>query len=78
MAETKRQKDRVMGSAKDKIGKAGQFLGDVSAEMKKTDWPTRQELIESTIVVVASLFMLGLFIFVCDTVLSHLVKLIIR
>jgi len=66
-----------MGSVKDTIGKAGKFMGDVSAEMKKTDWPTRQELIESTIVVVASLIMLGAFIFVCDTVLTNLVKIII-
>jgi len=67
-----------MGSLKEKIGKAGSFMGDVSAEMKKTDWPSRQELVESTIVVVASLVMLGAFIFVCDTVLTNLVKLIIR
>ena len=66
-----------MGLVKDKFGKAGKFMGDVSAEMKKTDWPTRQELIESTVVVVSSLIMLGAFIFVCDTVLTNLVKIII-
>jgi preprotein translocase subunit SecE len=67
-----------MGAIKDSIGKAKGFMGDVSAEMKKTDWPTRQELLESTGVVVASLVMLGAFIFICDTVLTSLVKYIIR
>lgn len=66
-----------MGSVKEKIAKAGNFMGDVSAEMKKTDWPTRQELVESTVVVVVSLIMLGAFIFICDTVLTNLVKVII-
>ena len=66
-----------MDSAKEKMGKLGAFMSDVSAEMKKTDWPNRQELVESTIVVVVSLLLLGAFIFVCDTVLSNLVKLII-
>jgi preprotein translocase subunit SecE len=66
-----------MGIVKDKFGVAGSFMADVSAEMKKTDWPSRQELIESTVVVVASLILLGFFIFVCDTVLTNVVKLII-
>jgi preprotein translocase subunit SecE len=66
-----------MGAIKNSVGKAGNFLGEVSAEMKKTDWPSRQELVESTIVVIASLIMLGTFIFTCDTVLTNLVKLII-
>ena len=66
-----------MGVVKDKVGKAGGFLAEVSAEMKKTDWPSRQELVESTIVVVVSLIMMGFFIFVCDTVLTNVVKLII-
>lgn len=62
---------------KETFDKAGRFFADVSAEMKKTDWPSRQELLESTMVVMTSLFMLGLFIFVCDTVLTNLVKIII-
>jgi len=66
-----------MGAVKDKFGSAGQFMADVSAEMKKTDWPSRQELVESTVVVVSSLILLGFFIFVCDTVLTNLVKLLI-
>jgi len=66
-----------MGSLKEKIGKAGGFMSDVSAEMKKTDWPNRQELVESTVVVVTSLVLLGAFIFICDTVLTNLVKIII-
>lgn len=66
-----------MGAFSDKMGKAGSFFSDVSTEMKKTDWPSKQELVESTVVVVASLFLMSLFIFICDTVLTNLVKLII-
>ncbi len=36
------------------------------AELKKCTWPTRQELYESTLVVVSSLVLLSVFVFVAD------------
>ena len=53
------------------------FFDDVLGEVRKTAWPGRQELVESTTVVIISLFMLALFIDVCDKVLATLLKLLI-
>ncbi len=53
------------------------FIDEVGAELKKTAWPSRQELIESTMVVIVSVVMLGVFIGVCDKILIELLDLII-
>lgn len=46
------------------------------AELKKCTWPTRQELYESTLVVVSSLVIMSLFVFVADKVFLMAVNLI--
>ena len=53
------------------------FVNEVGAELQKTAWPSKQELIESTMVVIVSVVMLGVFIGVCDKVLIELLDLII-
>jgi len=53
------------------------FVDEVGAELKKTAWPSRQELIESTMVVIVSVIMLGVFIGVCDKILIVILDLII-
>jgi len=57
--------------------KIGKFIGQVKIEMKKVAWPTRAELISSTIVVITATLLLGVFIGICDLVLSRAVNLLI-
>ncbi|MCX5685932.1 MAG: preprotein translocase subunit SecE [Candidatus Omnitrophica bacterium] len=56
--------------------KVAAFFKDIKLEMMKVAWPTREELIGSTIVVLVSLAILSLFIGVCDIFLSKLVNII--
>jgi|GEM_PF-513156 len=42
------------------------FFEEVASEMKKCTWPEWQELMESTTVVIISLFMLSAFVGVSD------------
>jgi len=53
----------------------GGFLKDCRTEFGKITWPKRKELIESTWVVAAVILLLSLFVFVCDQVLTELLKL---
>jgi preprotein translocase subunit SecE len=53
------------------------FFGDVGTEMRKTTWPAKDELIESTVVVIVSVCMLSVFIGVCDRILVILLRLFI-
>ncbi|MDP2913664.1 MAG: preprotein translocase subunit SecE [Candidatus Omnitrophota bacterium] len=56
--------------------KIGVFFKDIKLEMGKVSWPTKDELIGSTVVVLVSLGILSLFIGVCDLVLSKIVNII--
>jgi preprotein translocase subunit SecE len=55
----------------------GTFFGEVVQEMKKASWPGRQELFESTVVVIVSLFLLSLFVGLCDEVIVKVLKFIL-
>jgi preprotein translocase subunit SecE len=60
------------------VGKVRQFVVEVAEELKKVSWTTRQDLIDSTWVVLVSSFCLGIFIWASDTILSQLLRLIIK
>ena len=51
--------------------KIGQFLKEVQGEMSKVAWPTREELISSTGIVLAISFTLSIFVFIFDFILSR-------
>ena len=60
------------------FGKIKNFITEVTVELKKVAWTTKSELIDSTWLVIISSVFLGFFIFSADSVLSQLVKFIIR
>ncbi|TSA54002.1 MAG: preprotein translocase subunit SecE [Planctomycetaceae bacterium] len=57
--------------------KIGKFIGQVSVEMKKVAWPSKPELIGSTVVVLVSTLLLALYIGVADMFLSRFVNLLV-
>ncbi|UCD94076.1 MAG: preprotein translocase subunit SecE [Candidatus Zixiibacteriota bacterium] len=52
------------------FGKIVKFLKEVRAELKKVTWPTRRELIGSTIVTVVVTLIVSVFIGIVDRLLS--------
>jgi preprotein translocase subunit SecE len=58
-------------SMKDKI--VG-FFNDVVKEMKKVTWPTKEELKESTVIVVVVCLIIAAFTYVIDMAISQLLK----
>ena len=46
--------------------KITEFMNGVTKEMKKVTWPTKDELKDSTMVVIVSTIILSLFVFVVD------------
>jgi preprotein translocase subunit SecE len=60
------------------IGALRTFLGEVKTELKKCTWPTRQELLGSTMVVVVSVVLLGVFVGLSDTALVSLLRAVLR
>jgi preprotein translocase subunit SecE len=58
------------------IGKIKNFVGEVSKEMKKVSWPTKEQLKESTWVVIITTAILTAFIFGIDTAVTEVIKFI--
>ena len=65
-----------MRAVRERIGAFRRFLSEVGGEMRKATWPDRQELIESTVVVVVSVLLMSAFVGLSDRVLITLFKLI--
>lgn len=57
------------------IKKIQQFIEDVKVEMAKVAWPSRDELMNSTMVVVVVSILFTLFIFASDIVISRIIQL---
>ncbi len=56
--------------------KIQRFLKEVAAELRKVTWPTKQELIGSTIVTIVVSLVVAIFIGVVDRLLSFVVRAI--
>jgi preprotein translocase subunit SecE len=50
------------------------FFQDVIKEMKKVTWPTKEELIESTKIVIVVCIVLSLFTYVIDMIINQAFK----
>ncbi len=56
------------------IAKFKEFLSNVKSEMKRVTWPTKDQLIGSTIIVVIVWIMLSIYVFTSDRILQYIVK----
>lgn len=55
--------------------KLKKFIEEVKVEMSKVTWPTHQELVNSTIIVVIVSLLFTVYIFVADLIISQVMKL---
>jgi preprotein translocase subunit SecE len=49
------------------------FLKDVRAELKKVTWPTQNEVINTTIVVIAATIFFGFYLFFMDVIFAWVI-----
>ncbi|QEY34671.1 preprotein translocase subunit SecE [Caproiciproducens galactitolivorans] len=75
MPETTEKKENIFAKKSKDISK---FFRDCKNEVKKIIWPTPQAVFKNTGVVLATIFIIGLFIFCLDTVLMNLLGLIMN
>ena len=52
------------------------YFKSISSEMKKVSWMTKQQIINSTIIVGVFSFIIAIFLFVLDFGLSEFVKIL--
>jgi preprotein translocase subunit SecE len=58
------------------VPKFADFLISVEAELERVVWPTREQVIQATIVVLVVMFSLGMFLTVSDIVWKELFRLV--
>jgi preprotein translocase subunit SecE len=54
------------------------FFRDVWVEIKKVSWPSRTEVVGTTLVVIVACFLFGFYLFVVDAGLSWLLDKVFR
>jgi preprotein translocase subunit SecE len=60
------------------LGKTTEFLTNVRSELQKVTWPSRKDTYGSTVVVIALVLVVAVFLWVVDTALSTLIRFLLR
>ena len=66
------------GSRVNVVQGAREYLKDVRVEVSKVTWPTREELRESTLVVIVMVFLIAVFIGIVDRGFSYAFEAFIK
>ena len=81
--EKKRAQQKKAGGGRKKGGPkkqrvtVSQFMTEVRAEMKKVTWPTRDEVVSYTLVVLVTVVLMGGLVYFADILFTKLVDIII-
>ena len=59
------------------FGKFGNFIQETKQELNKVTWPSRDELLQSTGVVIVTMFIMAGFIAVIDFCLSFFMRMLV-
>ncbi len=51
-----------------------QFWREIAREMKQVSWPTRTEVVNTTIIVVIAVFFFAFYLFTADIAFTYLIK----
>ena len=60
------------------VNKVKKFISEVRTEMSKVTWSSREELVNSALIVLAAMAFMSVFIGATDIVMSQIMKLILR
>jgi preprotein translocase subunit SecE len=66
MAEVAKQENAGLSKPKQWWLSTQEFFRDTAGEMKKVTWPTRNEVVGTTVVVIVATIVFALFLWVCD------------
>ncbi len=73
--------DKAKKSGKDAkpgiFARAAKWLREMKSELKKVQWPTRKQVINNTLIVIACVVVVGVFIWLFDFIAGEAVQLLI-
>ena len=59
------------------FARAGKWFRDMKSELKKVQWPTRKQTINNTLIVIACVVVVGIFIALFDFVANNAIGLLL-
>ena len=59
------------------FARAAKWLKDMKSELKKVQWPTRKQTINNTLIVIACVVIVGVFIWLFDFVAGQAIEMIL-
>ncbi len=65
-----------LAQIRESIASIPRFLSEVKAEMKKVSFPSRDEVIGTTVVVLLTTFIFGFYLWLADLVIVQFFKLL--
>jgi preprotein translocase subunit SecE len=72
------RRENRMGRIGEKVEGTKQFFTGVIVELKKCAWPTRPELLQSTLVVLVSVLIVGVYVGFSDWVVMNVLQMVVR
>ena len=59
------------------FARVGKWLKDMKTELKKVQWPTRQQTINNTLIVIACVIVVGVFIWIFDYIAGSAIDVLL-
>ncbi len=59
----------LVGSAKSLPLRVSDYIGEIRGELRRVSWPSRQEVYGTTVVVIITVFVFGVYFFLVDRTL---------
>ena len=69
---------QVVKASRNPVVKTRDFIAEVIVELKKSAWPTRKELVDSSLVVILTVVILGMFVASADIIIGRIVAMLTR
>ncbi len=70
--------NQIVKASRNPVVRVRDFFVEVIAELKKSAWPTRKELVDSSLVVIVTVLILGLFVAGTDIIVGRIVTMLTR
>jgi preprotein translocase subunit SecE len=74
--ESNEKNNAIVSKPKAWVASTREFFRDTTSEMKKVTWPTRNEVVGTTAVVIVATLVFSLFLWGCDLVFYKAINLL--
>ena len=71
------KKDKKSEKKPGVFARIGRWLRELKSELKKVQWPTKKQTINNTLIVIACVIVVGLFIWVFDFIAQGVINILL-